>query len=256
MYVSQLTKQNGTRHCTAECIKLTTRGTGGSSQIAVSPQGVCQKLFVISALTIKFGSPTVMPKRHASAKRQRVPGPTQASATYDDDTDQCRTDVDRILTACNNAELQLADLKMILQWKIVGPVVVRAVTTPGYTQRELVPGIIRLLKSLAVLLEEHRDDVKHELQQTPYCIIFAEETSRRRLAIRTIITDLKVLLHIEPDTYNKMLFDTSKYFSGTHRDFYAKLLAAVEHLFSGKKNKHFLSYVPVYTWCVYVTGVA
>ena len=184
-----------------------------------------------------------MPRRHASAKRRCVPGPTQASATYDDETDQCRTDVDRILTACNNAELQLAYLKMILQWKIVGPVVVRAVTTPGNTQRELVPGIIRLLKSLAVLLEEHRDDVKRQLQQTPYCIIFAEETSRRRLAIRTVITDLKVLLHIEPDTYDQMLFDTSKYFSGTHRDFYAKLLAAVEHLFSGKKNKHFLSYV-------------
>ena len=89
-----------------------------------------------------------MPRRHASAKRQCVPGPTQASATYDDDIDQCQTDVDRILTACNNAELQLANLKMILQWKIVGPVVVRAVTTPGNTQRELnVPNVIEACAS-------------------------------------------------------------------------------------------------------------
>ena len=197
-----------------------------------------------------------MPRHHESAGRQYVPGPTDASATYDDDTDQCQTDVDRILAACNRAELQLAYLKMILQWKIVGPVVVRAVTTPGYTQGELVSEIIRLLKSLAVLLAEQRDDVKRQLRQTPYCIIFAGATSKQRLAIRTVMTDLKVLLHIEPDTYNKMLVDPSKYFSSTHRDTYAKLLAAVEHLFSGKKNKHFLSYVPVYTWCVYVTGVA
>ena len=175
-----------------------------------------------------------MPRHHESAVRQYVPGPTDASATYDDDTDQCQTDVDRILAACNRAELQLAYLKMILQWKIVGSLVVRAVTTPGYTQGELVSGIIRLLKSLAVLLEEHRDDVKRQLRQTPYCIIFAGATSKQRLAIRTVITDLKVLLHIEPDTYDQMLFDPSKYFSGTHRDTYAKLIASVEHLFSGK----------------------
>ena len=153
-----------------------------------------------------------------------------------DDTDQWRTDVARILLACREAELELEILKTTLSWEKDGSTVTGAVTAAGHTIYQLVLGIVRLLKSLDVLVIEHRDDIKLELQQTPYCTIFEVETSERREAVRSAVQNLHQLNQIAPDTYDQMIDRPSKYASEKQRKTYATLLEAVNDLFSGNER--------------------
>ena len=151
-----------------------------------------------------------MQRSQDSAERQDLTQPAEGSTTTTnyDDTDQCRTDVSRIRLACKEAEFELEVLKQTLSWEKDTPNL-RA----GHTSHQLVPGIVRLLKSLAVVLTEHRDDVTRQLQQTTYCTIFADETSERREAVQSVIEKLHDLHQIGPDTYeyDQMINSSWKY---------------------------------------------
>ena len=159
------------------------------------------------------------------------------SSNYDE-TDKCRRDVTRILTACKEAEWDLEVLDQDFRWRTGRSALEYATMVRGHRISGLLSGIVRLLKSLAVVLAEHRDNVKRQLQQTEYYRIFVDETSERREAVRSVIMeDLCSLQHqIKPDTYDQMLEPRhlSEYISNNHLKTYVKLLVAVDHLFRGK----------------------
>ena len=201
-----------------------------------------------------------MQRYQHSAERWDPLEPTEGSKTTTtrtyDETDQRHKDVGRILTACKEADSELEVIRRTFHWtKKDRPITAYARTTASHTQVEVVSGIIELLKSLAVVLAEHRDDVKHELQRSAYCRIFVDETSERRVAIRSVITNLRSEHLIGRETYDLVLKHPSKFYSRDHRITYAALLAAVDHLFKGKMNEHF----PILRVCpcmMHITGVA